>query len=684
VYGYCLSQLGEPQAAEDATSQTFLKALAAIPTYREAGRFRPWPFAIAHNAVLDAIRGQRPEEPLGVASGIHDPTATPEERAIATFDLACCTACGRPLGRGDSGTLSGLIEPALLLRGDGMTPRTRYARSGDLSIAYQVVGDGPIDLVHVPAFISHLEYAWAEPSYVHYLQRLSAFSRLILFDKRGTGLSDRSAGIASLEERMDDVRAVMEAAGSQRAVIYGVSEGAPMACLFAATYPERTIALVLQGAYASEVSAPDYPWPPSADELAAELDALAVTIHESWGAVGHHVKGWGGDDMTAAMAPSAAGDPAFRTWFGAFLRLGASPGAALALARMNAEIDVRHILPTIRVPTLILHRKDEHHHRIEESRYVADRIPGARLVRPPGIDYFMFVGEVDALVDEIEAFVTGTRPAASVDSVLATVLVIEMANNAEQAVALGDRRWGDLQERMQTLAQFEFGRYRGRMHDLSAERIVATFDGPVRAIRCATAIGAAVRALGLTTRAGLHTGECELRDGRVSGVAVPLAAWVASQALPNEILVSNTVKDLVAGAELRFADRGVRALGSGADARHLFAVLSETAAEPGNRPRSELAPVTPFPTPLNPRIPQALRQQASPEAVLSAREQDVLHLVATGLTDQEIANALFLSRRTVNAHVARILAKLDVRTRREAALRGRELGLLTDGERLAH
>src|SRR5215213_5234074 len=369
-----------------------------------------------------------------------------------------------------------------------MAPRTRYARSGDLSIAYQVVGDGAIDLVHVPPFTSHLEYAWEEPSYAHYLRRLATFSRLILFDKRGTGLSDRSAGIASLEERMDDVRAVMTAAGSARAVIYGVSEGAPLACLFAATYPEHTAALVLQGAYASEVSAPDYPWPPTAAEFAANLEALAETIHESWGAFGHFANGMGVDDILASMAPSVAGDPAFRTWFSAFLRLGASPGAVLALARMNAAIDIRLILPTIRVPTLILHRQDERCHRIEESRYVAAHIPNARLVQPPGIDYFQFVGEVDALVDEIEAFVTGTRPAATVDSVLATVLVLQIVGNPEQAMALGDRRWADQQERFQDLVRRELDRFRGCPLDLSGDRIVATFDGPARAIRCAAAI----------------------------------------------------------------------------------------------------------------------------------------------------------------------------------------------------
>ena len=258
-----------------------------------------------------------------------------------------------------------------------MAPRTRYAKSGDLSIAYQVVGDGPLDLVHAPPAVSHLEYHWEEPGYARYLRRLAAFSRLILFDKRGTGLSDRAAGIAPLEERMDDVRAVMDAAGSARAVIFGSSESAPLACLFAATYPARTAALVLYAAYAAEVRQPDYPWPPTAEERAAQLDDLAATLHETWGNA----------DRLAEVAPSQADDPAFRAWFGTFLRLGASPGAFVALDRMNAAIDVRHVLPAIRVPTLVLHRVDGHERVIAESRYVAARIPGARLVELPGSDY---------------------------------------------------------------------------------------------------------------------------------------------------------------------------------------------------------------------------------------------------------------------------------------------------------
>ena len=386
---------------------------------------------------------------------------------------------------------------------------------------------------------------------------------MILYDKRGTGLSDRSSGIASMEERMDDVRAVMDAAGSERAVLFGVSESAPLSCLFAATYPERTAALILYAAYASEMRKPDYPWPPTAEERAAQLDDMAATIHETWGDV----------EWLADVAPSVADDPAFRTFFSTLLRLGASPGAVVALERMDALIDVRHVLPTIRVPTLVLHRLDTRCYNVEHGRYVAAHIPGARLVELPGADYLPFVGDTDALIDEIEAFVTGTRPIAVPDHVLATVLVSEVAATAGRVVALGDRRWGDLQERFQALAGREIDHFRGRAREVTGDRVVATFDGPARAIHCAEAIGDAARDLDLPIRSGLHTGECEVRDDQVSGVAVPLAAWIATQAAPDEILVSSTVKDLVAGAGLHFADRGSRSLDGMPGDWRLFAVL---------------------------------------------------------------------------------------------------------------
>ncbi len=523
-----------------------------------------------------------------------------------------------------------------------MTPRTKYARNGDVSIAYQVVGDGPIDLVHTPPSISHLEYAWEEPSYARHLRRLACFCRLILFDKRGTGLSDRSAGIASMEERMDDVRAVMDAAGSARAVLFGVSESAPLSCLFAATYPERTAALVLYAAYASETWKPDYPWPPTAEERAAQLDERAATIHETWGEV----------DWLADVAPSVADDPAFRTWFSAFLRLGASPGAVIMLERMDALIDVRHVLPTIRVPTLVLHRVATRVYNVEHGRYVAAHIHGARLVELPGVDYFRFVGDAVGLLDEVEAFVTGSRPPTVPDHILATVLVSEVVATVGRAVALGDRRWGDLQGQFQTLAGREIARFRGRPRELTGDRVVATFDGPARAIRCAEAIGEAACTLDLPMRAGVHTGECELRDDQVSGVAVPLAAWIASQAAAGEILVSSTVRDLVAGAGLRFADRGMRSLAGIPGDWRLFAVLPEALEDTEPSDATTLRP-----------------QLALPLARLTRREREVLPLVAGGLSNRQIADELSIGERTVEGHVAHILAKWALSTRTQLAVR---------------
>src|SRR5215212_5763387 len=520
-----------------------------------------------------------------------------------------------------------------------MAPRTRYARNGDVSIAYQVVGDGPIDLVHAPGSVSHLEYNWEELGYARYLRRLTAFSRLILFDKRGTGLSDRSMGIASMEERMDDLRAVMDAASSERAVLFGISESAPLSCLFAATYPERTAALILYAAYASETRKPDDPWPPTAEERAAQLDELAATIHETWGNV----------DWLANVAPSLADDPAFRTWFSTFCRLGASPGAVVMLERMDALIDVRHVLPAIRVPTLVLHRLDADYN-VEHGRYVAAHIPGARLVELPGADYLPFVGDTDALIDEIEAFVTGTRPLAVPDHVLATVLVSEVAATAGRVVTLGDRRWGDLQERFQAVSGWEIGRFRGQSRELTGNRVLATFDWPARAIRCAEAIVNATRDLDLPIRSGVHTGECEVRDDHVSGVAVPLATWIATQAATDEILVSGTVKDLVAGAGLRFADRGTRSLDGMPDDWRLYAVLPD--ALKGTEPSGDST---------------VRSRSALPLTELTRREREVLPLVARGLSNLEIADTLSIGERTVESHVASILAKWGLATRTQLA-----------------
>jgi class 3 adenylate cyclase len=418
-----------------------------------------------------------------------------------------------------------------------MQPVTRYARSGEAHIAYQVVGDGPFDVVFVPGFISNLDLTWDEPPRARFLNRIAAYSRLILFDKRGTGLSDRVGGIPGLEQRMDDVRAVMDAAGSERAAIFGISEGGAMAMLFAATYPERTRALVLYGAYAHYPS-----WVLSG----AALEEFIASIEASWGT---------GASATR-FAPSRAGDEQFRQQWARFERLGASPAAVVALTRMNAEIDVRHVLPAIRVPTLVLHRRDDTRVNVEAGRFTAAHIPGARYVEMPGPDHAIWVGDNDRIAAEMEEFLTGSRPPVEIDRVLATVLFTDIVDSTRRASALGDREWRQLLGRHDEVVRREIDCYRGREIKTLGDGFLATFDGPARAVRCALSMREAVHSLGIAIRGGLHTGEIELLDDDVGGIAVHIAARVAEQSGPDEVLVSSTVRDLVAGSGLRFADRG--------------------------------------------------------------------------------------------------------------------------------
>jgi class 3 adenylate cyclase len=430
---------------------------------------------------------------------------------------------------------------------------TRYAQSGDVAIAYRVAGSGPVDLVMTPGAISNVELLWEHPLFAHMRDRIASFSRLILFDKRGTGLSDRVKSIATLEERTDDIRAVMDAAGSARAVIMGVSEGATMAAVFAASHPERALGLILYGGHARTTWAPDYPWRPTAEEvrrwLADEERSPSPVNEESVRLRLEH------------MMPSMADDDEFVRWWGTFLRMSISPGAMLDLVRMNMEIDVRAVLPTIRVPTLVLHRSGDRAVSVEEGRYLAAHIPGAKLVEQPGEDH-VFAGEgAEPLIREIERFVAGlpdTEPES--DTVLATVLFTDVVGSTATAAELGDRRWRELLERHHDAVRSQLARFRGREVDTAGDGFFATFDGPARAIRCACAVGEAVSELGLEVRAGLHTGECELLDGKVAGIAVSIGARVASRAAPGEVLVSSTVKDLVAGSGISFADRGVAEL----------------------------------------------------------------------------------------------------------------------------
>ncbi|HEX2488088.1 MAG TPA: alpha/beta fold hydrolase [Blastocatellia bacterium] len=436
-------------------------------------------------------------------------------------------------------------------------PEVHYARSGEVNIAYQVVGDGPFDLVFVMGWISHLEYFWSEPSFARFLRRLAGFARVILFDKRGTGLSDRVPleQLPTLEQRMDDVRAVMEAVGCDRAVLCGVSEGGPMCSLFAATYPEKTIALVMVGSYARRLKGEGYPWGPTEADQELFFDEIR--------------KNWGGPVGLEVRAPSVANDPAFRDWWAAYLRRGASPGAALALTKMNTEIDIRHVLPTVRVPTLVIHRTGELCFKVEEGRYLAQNIPGAVFVELPGIDHLPFVGDQDAIIDAIEEFLTGMRRAEEVDRVLATVQVARVIGPAANVT---DSQWRDLLERHQAFVRKEVELFKGRAVEVTPEGWLATFDGPARAVRAACAISDSARRLGIELQTGLHTGECDMMNDRVSGVAVEIAAQVAAQSTVGEVLVSSTVKDLVAGAGIRFAERGARTLEGGLGEWRLFAV----------------------------------------------------------------------------------------------------------------
>jgi class 3 adenylate cyclase len=423
-----------------------------------------------------------------------------------------------------------------------MRPETKYARSGDVHIAYQVTGSGSLDIVYVPGFVSHLELAWDAPTTAHIFDRLGTFARLIRFDKRGTGMSD-PVPIATLEERMDDLRAVMDAVGSERAALMGMSEGGPMSLLFAATYPARTSALVLYGAFAKRLWSPDYAIGVPEIDRAAYLDLIAQQ--------------WGEEADLSVVAPSLAADPEARRRFATSRRMSASPGAALAIARMNSEIDVRHVLPVIRVPTLILHRATDRDVAVENGRYLAAHIPGARYVEfATGDHMFSAPSDADPYLDEVEEFLTGVRHGPAPDRVLATVLFTDIVGSTQRITTVGDQLWHELKAAHDKIARAEFARFRGQEIDSAGDGFFATFDGPARAIRCATAISLAVKTLGLDVRCGIHTGECEVMGPKLGGIAVHIGARVAALAAPGEVLVSSTVKDLVAGSGLRFRERG--------------------------------------------------------------------------------------------------------------------------------
>lgn len=436
-----------------------------------------------------------------------------------------------------------------------MTAPIRYARSGDVNVAYQVTGNGPFDLVLVPGFFSHLEIDWEHPEHARFLDRLGSFARLIRFDKRGTGLSDRGVGLPDLETRMDDVRAVMDAAGSEQASLFGYSEGGPMCIMFAATYPERTRALVLYGAYAKKLWSEDYPWAPTSEERAA----IARELEETWGA----------NVDLSTMIPNA--DAAMAEWFHRRGRASLSPSAARDLILMNSKADVRELLPSVQCPTLVMHRTDDRDSRVEEGRYIAERIPAARFVEFPGDDHVPWV-DMDPLLDEVEEFLTGVRPAPTSNRILATLLFTDIVGSTDQLSAVGDAAWASLLERHHATVRRELLRFGGVEADTAGDGFLALFDGPARAIRSAVAIRAALGGIGLDVRAGVHTGEVEQAADGPRGIAVHLAARVLGAAAPGEVLVSQTTHDLVEGSGLEFEDRGAHELKGIDGARRLYAV----------------------------------------------------------------------------------------------------------------
>ncbi len=506
-------------------------------------------------------------------------------------------------------------------------PETRYARSGSIRIAYQVVGNGSVDLVFVPSFISNLDIGWEDPGYSRMMRRLGAFARVILLDKRGTGLSDRVDGqhLPDMETRLDDIRAVMDAAGSGRAVLLGAGEGAAIAIAFAAACPARARSLALFGAY------------PEFRRSVMGRDALGkfIAAIES---------GWGRGATLQRFAPERANDSRFRSWWARLERLSATPTTAAALARMNAEIDVRSLLASVRAPTLVLHRRDDVWARLAGAREIARGISGARLVELSGRDHVMATGEIDRIADEIEEFVTNTRPMPSRHRVLVTMLVARLVSPERLARRLGDGPWRERLDQFRLAAADTVARFAGETVSAGAEDFFLRFDGPARAILCALALRGAAEALGLSLAAGVHTGEVEVHDGALAGYAVHVVERISTQASAGEVLVSGVVCELVSGSGLHFVERAADQAGKADGMLRLFSVAMEQHLEPMAKPA-----------------------RAPTLDALSGREREVLALVADGLSNGAIAGRLSLSDQTVKRHVANILLKLDQPTRTAAA-----------------
>jgi pimeloyl-ACP methyl ester carboxylesterase/DNA-binding CsgD family transcriptional regulator len=506
-------------------------------------------------------------------------------------------------------------------------PETRYARSGEVRIAYQVVGQGPLDLVFIPGCISNLDLQWEEPGFSHLLHRLATFTRLILLDKRGTGLSDRIDGRdpPSLETHMNDVLAVMDAAGSGRAALLGASEGAAISILLAAAQPERTRALVLYGGYAHF-----HTWVMGTEALATFTS--------------HIESSWGSGATLRHFAPGRFEDARFREWWSRFERLSIGPTAAIALGRMNAQIDVRHVLSAIRVPALVLHRTDDARVAIAGGRYLAQKIAGARFVELPGRDHPVWTGDVDRIADEVEEFLTGERPTVGHERVLATLVVARLVTPQRLAARLGDRLWKERIDRLREAAADAVARHAGRLIGTGGDEIKAHFDGASRAVRCALALQDAAKKLELPLAVGVHAGEVDIHDGSVAGLALHVTERVAACATGGQVLVSGVVNELIAGSGLHFVERGNEAIEGMERPLKLLAVMVEQHLEPHTRAA---------------RAPNL--------EVLSAREREVLALVAEGRSNGSIAQRLRLSEHTVKRHVANILLKLDLPTRAAAA-----------------
>ncbi len=432
-----------------------------------------------------------------------------------------------------------------------MIPTTRYTKSGDVHVAYQVFGEGQVNFVFVPGFISQIENYWDEPGFARWLRRLGSFARVVLFDKRGTGLSDRLSELPGMDLRMDDVRAVMDAAEFDKAVVMGISEGGSLAALFAAHHPTRCQALILYGAFARFTSW--FPTEESLEELFQYIDS-----------------DWGSGASIPRFAPSKADDPAFMQWWGKFERLGATPGDAITIMRMNSQIDITDVLPTIQVPTLVIHRTDDVTIEVQAGRDLAERIPNAKYVELSGADHLPWVGDTERITQEIEEFITGSKSAPVIDRVLATILFTDIVDSTARADAMGDQAWRDVLDAHDKAVRQELVRFRGNEVKSLGDGFLATFDGPARAIHCAQAIRSALLQFGLEVRIGVHTGEVELADNDVRGIAVHIASRVANLGNANEILVSRTVKDLVAGSGIKFEDFGTHTLKGVPDDWQLF------------------------------------------------------------------------------------------------------------------